>query len=231
MNVAIIIPVYKPNNATLQAYTDQIITDIQPDTVRIELDATQEDSGLDFTHPVEINTVGYRRGKGKAITDGFRSVSADVLCFVDGDGSVSVSSIREVIDPVRSGTYDIAIGSRRLPESTVQNHQTVIRRLMGKVLIKSANTVLSNSLTDYQCGVKCISKNSWKEISNHCTEEGFTWDLEFISIADALGYELIEVPIKWEDHPDSTVSPVRAPINFMTTLVKIRKYMNDIQDK
>jgi glycosyltransferase involved in cell wall biosynthesis len=231
MDVAIVIPAYMPDNTTLQTYTDQITESICPDTVRIELDAAQENPELDFTHSVTVNSVKNRRGKGKAITDGFNSVSADILCFVDGDGSVPINSINRVIDSIKSKTCDIAIGSRRLPGSIIHSHQTIVRRLMGKVLVRTANVTLSNSLSDYQCGVKCITQEAWKEISSHCAEEGFAWDLEFLTIADILGYEITEIPIEWEDHPDSTVNPVYAPINFMKALLRVKMYSNRIQDE
>ncbi|MDZ7730035.1 MAG: hypothetical protein U5K37_02095 [Natrialbaceae archaeon] len=64
------------------------------------------------------------------------------------------------------------------------------------------------SPTDFQCGAKAIHRSAWEETAPYLDEAGFGWDVELISIVDALGFSLCEVPIEWEDAPESTVSSV-----------------------
>lgn len=60
-------------------------------------------------------------------------------------------------------------------------------------------------------------------IGKNCYELGFAWDLEFVSVVDSLEYKIIEVPIKWNDHPKLTVSPLAISIELATALVDVRR--------
>src|SRR5438067_7407744 len=55
-----------------------------------------------------------QRGYGHACTAGVRAVrpDADIVCFLDGDGSDVPSYFAEVVGPVARGEADFVIGSR-----------------------------------------------------------------------------------------------------------------------
>lgn len=55
-----------------------------------------------------------RRGYGSACAAGVAATSADILLFLDGDGSDRPSQAARLVDPVAAGTADMVIGSRVL---------------------------------------------------------------------------------------------------------------------
>jgi glycosyltransferase involved in cell wall biosynthesis len=223
-SLGIIIPAYKPERHALTECITEIQQQLQPAVIRVEIDTPQEDllSALEST-PAEINAVPRRRGKGGAIMDGFDSLQTDLLAFVDADGSVPASSLVDIVRQVRMGRADLSVGSRRHPAAEIVSHQTVIRRLLGDIFAYTARQLLPTQCYDYQCGAKAVRADAWAEIRHYCYEQGFAWDLELLSVADSLGYEIHEVPVRWEDHPQSTVDPLGTTVELGTALLSIRR--------
>ncbi|MFB6107543.1 MAG: glycosyltransferase [Haloplanus sp.] len=222
-SVGVVIPAYHPDVARLDAYVTAIEETVAPDVIRVELDAADAETRRGVRAlPVEVNEATTRRGKGAAITAGFEALDTDVLAFADADGSTPASSLADVIDPVASGSADLAAGSRRHPDATVRSHQTVVRRHLGDGFAWLARRFLDVHLHDYQCGAKAVSADAWRRIRAHLHEPGFAWDIELVAVAAAVDCRIVEVPVVWEDRPDSTVSPVGTTLRLARGLVVSR---------
>lgn len=228
-SVGIVLPVYKPDIGKLNSYIDSIRELGIADVIHVELDSPSGASQRALAAPDSVNIAAERRGKGAAITAGFDTLSTDILAFADADGATPADSLQEVIRPVSEDAVEFTIGSRRHPEAIIQTHQTVLRRKMGDVFAWLARRTLPTSLYDYQCGAKALSADTWDELRAHIHEAGFAWDLELIAVAGALGYDIREVPITWDDAPDSTVNPITTALNMGSTLLEIRHRVKAIQ--
>ncbi|MFB6200710.1 MAG: glycosyltransferase [Halorhabdus sp.] len=230
-SVGIVVPAYRPDLPTLEAYVKSLTETIDPAALRVELDVPREETveRLD-TLDVTVNAAPYRRGKGAAITAGFEALETDVRAFADADGSTPASSMADVIDPVENGDVDLAAGSRRHPDATVQSHQTFARRFLGDGFAWFARRMLDAELYDYQCGAKAISASAWSDIREHIFEPGFAWDVELVAIAGAMDFRIAEVPITWEDQPGSTVSPIRTAVDLGTAVFSARHRAKRISD-
>jgi len=223
-SLGVVIPAYEPDIEALLAYIHDIRAVLDPSTIRIEIDAPT-DAVRSRIGPVvdEFSAVSQRRGKGGAVMDGFDGLSTDILAFTDADGSVPASSLATIIGHVRGETADVSIGSRRHPDSRIVDHQTVARRYLGDAFAFTARQLLPTKCYDYQCGAKALRAEAWDEIGHHCYESGFAWDLEFISVAGSLGYEIREVPVEWEDHPETTVDPFWTTVELGRALLDVRR--------
>lgn len=228
-SVGVVVPAYRPAVSVLTQYLEELDTALNPETIRVELD-TPTSATLDALSETSatINTVDHRRGKGAAITAGFEALETDVLVFVDADGSTPVESVTDVVDAVRSGSGDLAVGSRRHPEATVRSHQTVLRQHLGDVFAWLARRLLDVQLRDYQCGAKAMTRETWLAIREQLYEPGFAWDVEVVSMAGALGFDIEEVPVIWVDHPDSTVTTSNAVPELLRALIRARRRSRDI---
>jgi glycosyltransferase involved in cell wall biosynthesis len=226
-SVGVVIPAYRPDADILASYARALHERLAPAAIRVELDGPADALGAaldDAPSTVEVNAVDERRGKGAAVTDGFEALvdDVDVLAFVDADGSTPVDSVADVVAPVRAGSVDLAVGSRRHPDATVQSHQTLARRRLGDGFAWLARRLLDVRLYDYQCGTKAIDSGTWREVRSHLYEPGFAWDIELVAVTDALGHRIREVPVDWQDRPGSTVSPVRTTLRLARGLVVAR---------
>jgi len=221
--VGVVIPAYRPDIPELRRYVTAIDETLDPETVVIELDSPKDGVEARLADlPAVVETVPYRRGKGAAITAGFEYLATDVLVFADADGSTPVDSLTSVVDRVTAGTADFAVGSRRHPDAEVASHQTFARRFLGDGFAWLAGRLLSVSLHDYQCGAKAITAEGWGRVRSHLYEPGFAWDVELAAMAGALDLRVVEVPIRWEDRPGSTVSPVRDSLALFRALLSAR---------
>ncbi|MFB6308608.1 MAG: glycosyltransferase [Haloarculaceae archaeon] len=230
-SVGIVVPAFRPDVERLRSYVEALAETLDPAEIRIELD--DPDDGVRSALadcPATVNPVPYRRGKGAAITAGFEALETDVLAFADGDGSTPPDSFASVVERVRDGTCDLAVGSRRHPDARVRSHQTFARRFLGDGFAWLAGRLLDVSLSDYQCGAKAIDRDAWERVRAHLYEPGFAWDVELVAMAGALGLDVVEVPIEWHDQPGSTVAPVRTSVRLARTLLSVRHRAKQLQD-
>ncbi|MGQ4554428.1 glycosyltransferase [Halobellus sp. GM3] len=226
-SVGIVVPAYRPDPERLRAYLRALVERLDPAVVRVELDAPSDgirDRLGDVPDRVEVATADARRGKGAAVTAGFEALSQSVetLAFADADGSTPADSFAAVVDAVDSGEADLATGSRRHPDSDVASHQTFARRRLGDGFAWLARRFLDEQLYDYQCGAKALSAEAWRAVRPHLYEPGFAWDIELIAVAGALECRIVEVPVRWEDRPGSTVSTVGTTLRLARALVTAR---------
>ena len=229
--LGLVIPAYRPDVDRLSTYVEELVVELDPDEIRIELDAPCDETvdGLSDLHAV-VNAVPYRRGKGAAITAGFEALETDVLAFADADGSTPATEVVGILDAVLNGQADLAVGSRRHPDATVSTHQTFARRRLGDAFAWLARRVLTERLYDYQCGAKAITADGWGQVRGHLYESGFAWDIELVAMAGALELRIAEIPVEWHDRPGSTVSPVRDSIRLARTLVAVRHRAKQLRE-
>ena len=207
--VGVVVPAYRPRPDRLAGYLRDLRATLDPEELRVELDLDPgaEPPALDLPSGVDCRVVHRRRGKGAAITDGFEALSTDVFALADADGATPAGSLADVIAPVRSGTADLGVGSRRHPAADVRSHQTFARRFLGDGFAWIARRLLDAQLYDYQCGAKALTAEAWETVRDHLYEPGFAWDIELVAVAAAFELRVAEVPVTWEDQPGSTVAP------------------------
>jgi len=225
--VGIVVPAYRPDTDRLGAYVRALDDRLAPTVIRVELDAPRpgaRDRLAPLPDSVEVAVADGRRGKGAAITAGFEALvdRVAVLGFADADGSTPADSFAAVVDRVLDGVADLATGSRRHPDADVRSHQTFARRRLGDGFAWLARRFLDEALYDYQCGAKALAVETWRTVRPHLYEPGFAWDIELIAVASALNCDVVEVPVRWEDHPESTVSTVGTTLRLARALVTSR---------
>jgi glycosyltransferase involved in cell wall biosynthesis len=230
-SVGIVVPAYRPNPERLASSLRALDDEFAGARLHVELDDPDERTVEVLSEsPATVSVTPYRRGKGAAITAGFERLDVDVLAFADADGSTPPSSFAAVVGAVVDGRADLAAGSRRHPDSTVESHQTFARRRLGDGFAWLARRLLDADLYDYQCGAKAISADAWDRVREHLYAPGFAWDIELVSMAAATNLDVEEVPITWQDQPGSTVSPVRTSLRMARALFTARHRAKRVRD-
>jgi hypothetical protein len=223
--VGLVVPAFEPDVERVGAFVRALRETVEPARIRIELDAPEPGVADRLRElPATVAVASTRRGKGAAVTAGFEALapSVDALAFADADGATPAGSVARVVDAVRPGGADVAVGSRRHPDADVRSHQTVARRRLGDGFAWLARRLLDVRLTDYQCGAKALTTTAWREVRGHLYEPGFAWDVELVAIAGALDLRVVERPVVWEDQPGSTVDPLPAAADMARGLLVAR---------
>lgn len=162
------------------------------------------------------------RGKGYSVRRGALEARGDVILFSDADTSTPLAEAAKLLEAIRAGGADVAIGSRALPESDLARPQPWFRRVMGWVFRNLVRLLVLRGFRDTQCGFKAFRGEAAREVFRRQTLEGFAFDVEVLLISRQLGYHIEEVPVRWLDSHDSRVHPVRDPARMFLDLLRIR---------
>ncbi len=168
---------------------------------------------------VKLTSSSVLAGKGAAIKRGLALATGDILGFLDADLSVHPRDFMHVVAAVANGA-DLAIGSRRLPQSRIIERQPFFRRSFGSAYSVLARALVDTKVRDFQCGCKAFRRSLWDSLDISC--EGFAFDTELIAQAHTRGFSIAEVPITWNNKASSKVKVNRDVWPMLKCLLKMR---------
>ena len=167
------------------------------------------------------------QGKGFSVKKGVLKSKGDIILFTDADLSTPIGETDKLIGWIKNG-YQIAIGSRDLPESQVKRHQAWYRELMGKIFNRIIRLILNLDYHDTQCGFKCFKRDAALEVFQSSKVCRFSFDVEILFIAKQRGIRVKEVPVCWHNSPESKVKIVRDSSKMLWDILKLR--FNNFKD-
>ena len=148
-----------------------------------------------------------RLGRGGALSYAFERARGDVLVYLDADMATDMRHLEELVEAIRSDGYDIATGSRWLPESQVERPaKRGIPSLGYNALVR---TFLRSNLQDHQCGFKAFDREALDVLLPAVQDEHWFWDTEVLVKAQRRGYRVKEFPVDWTSKGDSKVDLIR----------------------
>lgn len=135
-------------------------------------------------------------GKGAAICAGLEAARGEFAAFCDVDLATPLDDL-DLIVVTAHMTGGLAVASRGLPTSGFVRHESRRRELLGRLYNRLVQLTLTPGISDTQCGAKAAPTALWHKVLSHCTEKGFAWDVEAISVAQRLGFAVREVGVQW----------------------------------
>jgi dolichyl-phosphate beta-glucosyltransferase len=162
------------------------------------------------------------QGKGAAVYKGVMASQHELILLSDADLSGPIENLNRLLREIRAG-YDIAIGSRALPESVIPVQQSLHRRTMGRIFNLIVRAMVLDGFRDTQCGFKLFRAKVAKSVFGRVTTPGFAFDVEVLLIARKMGYAIKETPIEWSNSPNSRVRLVSDSLAMFWMLLRIRR--------
>jgi len=148
-----------------------------------------------------------RLGRGGALEYAFERAYGDTLVYFDTDLATDMRHLEELVESIRSGEYDVATGSRWMPENRADRPaKRGIPSIGYNTLVR---TILRSDLKDHQCGFKAIDRGAFERLGPQVQDEHWFWDTELLVKAQRQGYRVKEFPVDWEPKGDSKVDIVR----------------------
>ena len=171
----------------------------------------------------ELQIVRYEtnRGKGYAVKKGVQAAKGGICLITDADFSYPIGQFVKLKTCLDQG-YDIAIGSRALPESNVVVPQSGFRQGMGKGFNFLIKTLGLGDFMDTQCGFKCCRREKVLPIFSKMRINRFCFDVELLFVAKNWGLKIKEVPVDLHNCDSSKVHAVWGPIQMLWDLIRIR---------
>jgi glycosyltransferase involved in cell wall biosynthesis len=133
------------------------------------------------------------RGYGRACAAGLSAVrpDADIVCFIDGDGSDVPDYLPAVVGPIAAGEADFVMGSRlrgkREPGSMTL--QQIVAGWLAGVLLRSAYQVRFTDMSPF----RAMRLDRLRSLG--MTEQTYGWNLEMQMRVAAAGLRVLEVPV------------------------------------
>jgi len=162
-----------------------------------------------------------QRGRGRALKRVWLESDADVCCYMDVDLSTRLDALPLLVDALEGEGYDVAIGSRLLPESEVVG-RTLKREITSRGYSLLFRTMFGTVFRDAQCGFKAIRRDAAGAIVPLVKDTGWFFDTELLIIAQHSGYRIKEVPVHWEDDPDTRVKVFSTAWEDVRGLLRLR---------
>jgi glycosyltransferase AglD len=207
-----VIPVYNDRKALERAIplSLQYLSEISPDFELIiaEDGSTDGSAGLvgDFAKKdsrVRLLHSDERLGRGRALYRAFRDSRAPIVLYYDVDLATGMEHLKELIGAINEEGYDIATGSRLLPESRIQ--RTGGREFASRGYNFLVRSVLGSRIHDHQCGFKSFRRDRIVPLAEGVRSFHWFWDTEILVRAERAGYRIKEFPVHWEQGPGTTV--------------------------
>ena len=160
-----------------------------------------------------------RLGKGGGVYAGFRAASAPLVGFMDADNSTRYAEICRLITEIEG--HDGIIGSRHMPGSLVETHQSLSRRFQSRVFNLIIRGLFGLRFYDTQCGAKIFRLDAIRKVLPRLRAKGFEFDVDLLWQMNREGLDIIERPVIWND-TDSSRLTIFDTISMFMTLLRLR---------
>jgi dolichyl-phosphate beta-glucosyltransferase len=175
------------------------------------VDVALEFSRKNGLHDVlRVCTLKQNRGKGGAVTHGFRHVRGEYAIFADADGASKFEDLAKLVEGCKKVADEpnrgIAVGSRAHlvgSEAVVkvllfgidltktlanENQRSAIRNTLMHsfhLLLRLLTPPATSRIRDTQCGFKLFSRASLPHIVPYMHAEGWIFDVEMLMLAES----------------------------------------------
>jgi glycosyltransferase involved in cell wall biosynthesis len=163
------------------------------------------------------------RGRGRALRKAWLESEADIVAYTDVDLSTELTTLEPMCRAIHEGGYDIATGSRLMPESDVVRgpKREIISRCYNALL----RMVLRVGFSDAQCGFKAISREAAQALIPLVEDQAWFFDTELLVRGERLGWRIRDVPARWVDDEDSRVRIVPTAWEDIKGMLRLRRWL------
>ncbi len=190
------------------------------DEGRIDLERTEilfiDDGSTDATAEVAeklagdlphgaVLRLGCNLGKGAAIRAGVRAARTASVLFTDADFAIDPRQAPALLEALERAP--VAVGTRAIGGHI--DYGSTIRTRAGRTFNALVRSLSRIEMRDTQCGFKAARTAHAKILFHFATINGFAFDVEMLSNAGSLGWQVAEVPVSWRDVAGSHVDVAR----------------------
>jgi dolichyl-phosphate beta-glucosyltransferase len=140
--------------------------------------------------------------------------------FMDADNATKIEEFDKMLPYFDKG-YNVVIASIAVKGAKIANTEKFYKRLFGQMGNLFIQLMIVPGIKDTQRGFKVFTAKAAKDIFKRLTLDRWGFDFEALAVARKLGYKVKEVPIRWENDPESLVK-LGAYFKTLLEVVKVR---------
>lgn len=162
-------------------------------------------------------------GKGAAVRAGALAARGRFVLMADADAATVFEDV-ERLERAAAGGADVAVGSRvHLRGRGAQHGRGCMRGFVSAVF----NLVVLHvggvaGLRDTQCGFKLYSRAAARVAFPGQRLRRWAFDVENLFRVQRAGMRVAEVPVQWTEVPGSKLSVVKATVNMVLDMARMR---------
>lgn len=165
-----------------------------------------------------------QRGKGYAVKTGMLRARGELVFFMDADLSTPLAEVFKFVGEFgMKNDVDVLIGSRAEAKSQILKRQTWIRQNLGRGFNRFVQAFGVSGIRDTQCGFKAFRKRTVEPIFSRQTVDGFAFDVEILLLAQAMGFKVATLPVRWTNSVDSKVRIWIDPLLMLYDLLRLKR--------
>jgi glycosyltransferase involved in cell wall biosynthesis len=140
------------------------------------------------------------RGQGASLQTGIDfalSKGADIIVTYDADGQFVIKEIESIIEPIKKGEADVALGSRFLGKA---KNIPLSKKIVLKLGVFVVFILYGIKITDSQCGFRALSGNAAEKI--HISYDRMEHAAEFFLeiMRNNLKYKEVPITVIYDDY-------------------------------
>lgn len=176
-------------------------------------------------HPcITCHSYHSNQGKGMAVRTGMLKARGQYLIFTDADDSFSPQQIELVARQLHRGS-PVVIACRPVLAGERTQGESRLRCIMGKTFNRIVQVLLLPGLNDTQCGLKGFENSAARQIFSRQRVKGFAFDVEILSLARAMKYDIHQQPVAIADCSGSRVNQLLDPLCMLRDIIRIKWFM------
>jgi len=165
-----------------------------------------------------------RRGKGYALLRGFAMTrTADYVIMVDGDDTYPADDARKLLDCVRAGLADMAIGTRL--QTFAEDAYPPLHNLGNRLFVLLVRILFGVRTTDLFSGYRAFSRR-FLEISP-LIAQGFEIETELSLQALTANFVVAEIPVHYRERATGSTSKLRTVRDGYRILLALLAFFRD----
>ncbi|RPA81876.1 mannose phospho-dolichol synthase [Ascobolus immersus RN42] len=137
-------------------------------------------------------------GLGTAYVHGLQFVTGNFVIIMDADFSHHPNAIPQFIKKQKEGNYDIVTGTRYAGDGGVYGWDFK-RKLVSRGANLLASVVLAPGVSDLTGSFRLYKKSILEKVISSTESKGYTFQMEMMVRAKAMGCSVAEVPIAFVD--------------------------------
>lgn len=147
---------------------------------------------------IQLRPRAGKLGLGTAYVHGLQFATGNFIIIMDADFSHHPKFLPKMIEKQKEGDYDIVTGTRYAGDGGVYGWD-LKRKLVSRGANLVADTVLRPGVSDLTGSFRLYKKAVLEKVITSTTSKGYSFQMEMMVRAKAMGYKVAEVPISFVD--------------------------------
>jgi glycosyltransferase involved in cell wall biosynthesis len=166
-----------------------VLAGLPPGYVPLVVDNGSDDGSCELAESLGARVVREpRRGFGAACYAGLVAATAQVVCFMDCDGSFRGADLVRVAEPVERGQVDLVLGARRAEHGAWPVHARLANRWLARTVRRRTGLALRDLGP-----MRAACRRALLQLG--VRDRGSGWPLEMVLAAAAAGWRVSEVEV------------------------------------